>query len=171
MAYAGIDVDSGSGQKLWSEFSALTTEPQWNTSSTRLNRVWAPFILVGLERYDRIAARYGVELRSPFVDRGLVEFCLSLPNDQLQRHGWTKWILRQVLIDEVPGSVVWRPKVHDALDPFGATVSQRLASLGVDDRLPPVFAPATARTLEAQTQAADGAGARRAVNHWLSIHS
>jgi asparagine synthase (glutamine-hydrolysing) len=53
------------------------------------------YIPAALERYDGIAAFYGVEARQPFMDKRLIEFCAALPWDQFTRHGWIKYILRQ----------------------------------------------------------------------------
>ena len=38
--------------------------------------------------YDQIAGRAGIEVRHPFSDRRLVEFCLALPPEQKVRNGW-----------------------------------------------------------------------------------
>ena len=69
-----------------------------------------PFTQVGLERYDRVAARHRVECRHPLLDKRLVEFCLSLPVNQTLRNGHSRWILRQYLENLLPAEAVWRPK-------------------------------------------------------------
>ena len=66
----------------------------------------------GRERYDRVAAHFGVEPRDPFMDRRLIEFCLSLPHDQLQHDGWPKAILRRAMARYLPGDLCWRPGRH-----------------------------------------------------------
>jgi len=65
-------------------------------------------IVQGLEGYERIAGRCGVEFRDPWADRRVVEFFLGLPVDQLVRNGWTKFLARSALSEELPGQVVWR---------------------------------------------------------------
>jgi len=67
-----------------------------------------PFSIVARERYDRTAAALGIETRAPFMDTRLMEFSLSLPPDQLQRHGWHKLILRRALRGYLPNEVLWR---------------------------------------------------------------
>ncbi len=61
-----------------------------------------------LERLDKAAAAYGLEQRSPFLDRDLVEFCLALPQAQKTSQGWNRWVLRQALADCLPPVVRWR---------------------------------------------------------------
>ena len=59
--------------------------------------------------YDRLSMAYGLELRLPFLDHRLVDFCLRLPNRFLYRRGQSKWILRQSLRGLVPDAVLDRP--------------------------------------------------------------
>ena len=65
-------------------------------------------IVVARERYDRVAGQFGVEPRDPFMDRRVWEFCLSLPDSQLQTNGWPKIIMRRSMAGIVPDDVRWR---------------------------------------------------------------
>jgi len=67
-----------------------------------------PYVTVARERYDRVAAPLGIEPRDPFLDRRLLEFCLSLPADQIERDGWPKIILRRAMAGLLPDAVRWR---------------------------------------------------------------
>jgi asparagine synthase (glutamine-hydrolysing) len=79
-------------------------------------------ITVGRERYDRVAAHFGVETRDPFMDQRLQAFCLSLPMDQFQVDGWPKMILRRAMAGLLPDEVRWRRgKEH-----LGATFTDAL---------------------------------------------
>jgi len=51
-------------------------------------------IVLGLTGYDRVAGRYGVELRDPWADKRVVEFFLRLPLKYKVRDGWTKYLAR-----------------------------------------------------------------------------
>jgi asparagine synthase (glutamine-hydrolysing) len=66
----------------------------------------------GLEellRYaDRNSMAHGREVRLPFLSHELVEFVFSLPSNFKIRHGWTKWLLRQSMKEQLPGEIVWR---------------------------------------------------------------
>jgi asparagine synthase (glutamine-hydrolysing) len=74
----------------------------------RLRRLQHPYISIGLERYDRVAAAQGIEPRHPYLDKRLVEFSLALPWEQITRQGWTKYIVRQAMQERLPEAVRWR---------------------------------------------------------------
>ncbi len=88
-------------------------------------RIWSwprSGLNVGRERYDRVAGHFGVEPRDPFMDRRVVDFCLSLPLDQFQQDGWPKMIQRRATAGLLPDAVRWRRgKEH-----LGWTFSQAL---------------------------------------------
>lgn len=50
--------------------------------------------VVGLAGCERVAGRYGIELRDPWADRRVVEFFLRLPLTQKVHNGWTKHLAR-----------------------------------------------------------------------------
>jgi asparagine synthase (glutamine-hydrolysing) len=66
----------------------------------------------GLEellRYaDRNSMAHSREVRLPFLDHELVEFIFSLPSDFKIRNGWTKWLLRKTMENELPEAIMWR---------------------------------------------------------------
>jgi asparagine synthase (glutamine-hydrolysing) len=78
------------------------------------NTLNQPFITTGLERYERVAAAFGIESIHPFHDVRLVEFCLGLPWQLQTYHGWTKVIMRKALEPYLPSEVIWR-KDKDSL--------------------------------------------------------
>lgn len=62
-----------------------------------------------LLRYaDRNSMAFSRETRLPYLDHELVDFCISLPDSFLIRHGWQKWILRQACGTAVPSDIRWR---------------------------------------------------------------
>jgi len=61
-----------------------------------------------LELLNHTAAAFGIELRFPFWDRRLIEFCLSLPPEQKIRRGWTRYILRKAMEGILPPEIQWR---------------------------------------------------------------
>ncbi len=64
-----------------------------------------------LVKVDRSAMRYGLETRAPFLDHRLYEYSVTLPTAYLvDRSGHGKWILRHLLHQYVPRSLVERPK-------------------------------------------------------------
>lgn len=62
-----------------------------------------------LEVQGKTAAPFAVEVRYPFWDKRLVEFCLSLPARQKMRHGLTRMIMRRAMDGILPKEVQWRP--------------------------------------------------------------
>ena len=74
----------------------------------RTQSILHPHLIVGRERYDRVASALAVEPRDPFLDIRLIAFCLSLPTSQLQDGGWPKIILRRAIAGIVPADVIWR---------------------------------------------------------------
>ena len=74
----------------------------------------------------RCAAEWGLEERHPFYDRRVVEFALSIPDDQRWRGTLTRYVVRQALADHLPASVRWR---RDKAD-FTHYVVESLTALG-----------------------------------------
>lgn len=66
----------------------------------------------GLEellRYsDRNAMAHGCEVRLPFLYDQLVKFIFSVPSNLKIKNGSTKYLLRKVMTDRLPSSIVWR---------------------------------------------------------------
>jgi asparagine synthase (glutamine-hydrolysing) len=84
-----------------------------NLQAMHARSLGSPGIVRGMEGFDRIAARYGIEARHPWSDKRLVDFCLRLPLDQMTRDGWTKYILRRSMAQYLPDEVRWnRTKEH-----------------------------------------------------------
>ena len=74
----------------------------------RARRIEHANLIVGRERYDRIASDVAIEPRDPFMDVRVIEFGLSLPWEQLQSGGWPKLLLRRAMHGTLPESVRWR---------------------------------------------------------------
>jgi asparagine synthase (glutamine-hydrolysing) len=68
-----------------------------------------PFTASALERYHRVGAAHGIELRTPLLDRDVLELCVNLPD--WQRVGRdSKLVLRRALHGTLPEPVLAR---HD----------------------------------------------------------
>jgi asparagine synthase (glutamine-hydrolysing) len=87
-----------------------------------------PFLL---EVMHRTAARAGLEIRYPFFDRRLMDFCVALPPKQKLRDGWTRATQRFAMSDRLPATVVWRTGKGNLGPVFGRNLylfeGQRLA--------------------------------------------
>ncbi|UZE58459.1 asparagine synthase C-terminal domain-containing protein [Aeromonas veronii] len=66
---------------------------------------------------DRMSMAWAREVRLPFLDFRLVEFCLRLPENMKIRNGWTKYILREALNDLLPKSIAWRKDKQGFVNP------------------------------------------------------
>lgn len=60
------------------------------------------------EQVEKISAAYGLDLRHPFFDRRLIEFCVGLPPGQRILKGWTRSIFRFAMEGILPPDVQWR---------------------------------------------------------------
>lgn len=58
---------------------------------------------------DSAGGAFSIDLRYPFFDKRLVEFCLSLPPYQKLHQGWGRFVLRNAISGVVPSSLQWRP--------------------------------------------------------------
>jgi asparagine synthase (glutamine-hydrolysing) len=80
-------------------------------------------IPLALAEASRAGVAAAVEPRFPFLDKRLLEFCLSLPGDQKLNQGWSRIILRRAMTQRLPEVVQWRPGKAD----LGPNFSQGLA--------------------------------------------
>jgi asparagine synthase (glutamine-hydrolysing) len=61
-----------------------------------------------LKMLDWAAGAFSTELRFPFYDKRLVEFCLALPPQQKLNQGWNRVVLRRAMTGILPAEVQWR---------------------------------------------------------------
>lgn len=61
-----------------------------------------------LELSDQCASAFSIEVRHPFMDKRLVEFCLALPPEQKLKNGWSRSIMRLALAGVLPEPIRWR---------------------------------------------------------------
>ncbi|HSE60263.1 MAG TPA: asparagine synthase-related protein [Nitrospiraceae bacterium] len=80
----------------------------------------------GNEAGDRALARCGIEQRSPFNDRRIIEFAFAIPEEQRWRHGKPKFLLRQAMTGLLPESIRNRTTKAD----FSHTFVQTLRTQG-----------------------------------------
>lgn len=74
----------------------------------RVQSILHPHLVAASERYDRVASAVAIEPRDPFMDIRVIEFCLSLPWQQLQADGWPKIVLRRAMNGLLLDPIIWR---------------------------------------------------------------
>ena len=57
------------------------------------------------EMTERSSAAFGLEIRCPFYDRRLIEFCFAIPEEQRRRPGRTKFVMRNAMRELLPAAV------------------------------------------------------------------
>jgi asparagine synthase (glutamine-hydrolysing) len=100
----------------------------------RARRIEHVNLIVGRERYDRVASGVAIEPRDPFIDLRVFDFCLSLPWDQLQSGGWPKLVLRRSMAGKLPDTVRWRKGKEHLGGALTRAVFGRLAEGAVRER-------------------------------------
>ncbi len=73
---------------------------------------------LSLELFDKASASFSLEMRFPFYDRRLMEYCLALPGEQKLSQGWTRHILRAAMRDLLPDSVRLRTNKSNLFQAF-----------------------------------------------------
>ena len=63
-----------------------------------------------LVKTDRMSMAHGLEVRAPFLDVNMIEWCLQLPAHLLWRGRRGKWLLRHAYADVLPNAILNRPK-------------------------------------------------------------
>lgn len=61
-----------------------------------------------LEMINRLSSAFAVDVRVPFCDRQLVEYCLALPPQMKLKEGWSRYIMRKAMTGVLPEKVQWR---------------------------------------------------------------
>lgn len=64
-----------------------------------------------LYKVDRISMAHSLEARPPFLDTRIVDFANSLPDHFRLRGSQSKYVLRQLMRDKLPRSILQKPKV------------------------------------------------------------
>lgn len=58
--------------------------------------------------YAQAGKLHDVDVRHPFFDRRLAEFSFAIPDDLWSRCGYSKWLLRKTMQEQLPPSVCWK---------------------------------------------------------------
>jgi asparagine synthase (glutamine-hydrolysing) len=79
---------------------------EWGAMNRRLYRMFHATVLPTILRnFDRLSMAHGVEVRMPFMDWRLVTYVMSLPDSTKSANGYSKWVARAAMKDQMPESI------------------------------------------------------------------
>lgn len=94
-----------------------------------LSKLTSPLFGEALEGIDHNAAAAGIEIRMPFVDVDLVEFCVTVPADEKWSRGLPRAVLRTALAQILPPAIAARRDKFDFTDLVRTSLLQRHSGL------------------------------------------
>jgi asparagine synthase (glutamine-hydrolysing) len=100
-----IDSDPFAPVKRWSGLAPR--ERGAREQFVELNTVLPDSVLM---KVDKMSMACGLEVRPPFLDHRVVEFCYSLPTNLKLRGLTTKWLLKSVMRERLPPGIATRAK-------------------------------------------------------------
>ena len=106
--------------------------PPGNSRLAHWHEVTWGGIIHQMESMNKVSARFGIELRHPFRDRRLMEFCLALPAEQKLHRGLTRMVLRSAMADILPEQVLRRGDKVDFRPSIGYSLLQLEPKLAED---------------------------------------
>ena len=101
----GLDTDPFAPVKRWSSQAPHQRGPR--EQYLELNTVLPDSVLM---KVDKMSMACGLEVRPPFLDHRVVEFCYSLPTNLKLRGLTTKWLLKQAMRERLPPGIATRAK-------------------------------------------------------------
>jgi asparagine synthase (glutamine-hydrolysing) len=101
----GVDTDPFAVVKRWSH--TAPSERGSREQFVELNTVLPDSVLM---KVDKMSMSCGLEVRPPFLDHRVAEFCYSLPTHLKLRGFTTKWLLKQVMRERLPRGIATRAK-------------------------------------------------------------
>jgi asparagine synthase (glutamine-hydrolysing) len=100
-----IDIDPFAPVKRWS--AEAPTERGAREQYVELNTVLPDSVLM---KVDKMSMAHSLEVRPPFLDHRVVEYCYSLPTS-VKLHGFTtKWLLKTAMQKRLPPGIARRKK-------------------------------------------------------------
>jgi asparagine synthase (glutamine-hydrolysing) len=97
-----------------SNFFASRSNPQPQNMGKQNGRSYHYYLLTYggipniVEWIGRLSSSHSVDLRFPFCDTKLVEYCLSMPPQYKLYDGWSRYAMRKAMQGTLPPQVQWR---------------------------------------------------------------
>jgi asparagine synthase (glutamine-hydrolysing) len=83
------------------------SQGSFDARGAHVRALTAPDRVADVELLHPLGGALGVDVRHPFLDRRLVELCLSFPSSQKRRRGFDRYVARNALA-ALPDAVRWR---------------------------------------------------------------
>ena len=90
------------------ELQAFYLKPVAKAREDHCRRLLWGGLTHALESTNKLAARNSIEVRHPFFDLRLVEFCVAIPHRQKISNGWTRLVMRRAMDGILPEEIQWR---------------------------------------------------------------
>jgi asparagine synthase (glutamine-hydrolysing) len=100
-----VNTDPFALVKRWS--AQAPTDRYAREQFVELNTVLPDSVLM---KVDKMSMAHGLEVRPPFLDHRVVEYCYSLPANLKLRRFTTKWLLKHTMMDRLPPGIAMRKK-------------------------------------------------------------
>jgi asparagine synthase (glutamine-hydrolysing) len=95
------------------EFKRRKNTLPHNAKQAHLQELTSGNVPLSLELLDKVAAHCNVDIRYPFYDQRVIEYCLAVPADQKLTDGWSRFIFRNSLAGILPEDIRWRSSKAD----------------------------------------------------------
>jgi asparagine synthase (glutamine-hydrolysing) len=77
--------------------------------------------------YEYLSTPYGIEVRHPFLDKNVVEFCFAVPPELWHRNAYPKWLLRHATAGILPDAVRWRREKSEVSEALSIGIERNCA--------------------------------------------
>jgi len=134
-------------EEIYSEAMEAWEEDEGYSALDRATSFFIRFYLQEnvLAKVDRASMLHGLEVRCPFLDIEVVDFCRRLPPEFKLRRGQSKFLLKEAARGFLPAEIINRPKKG-----FGAPLGDWFRQGTLNIGKPPLPSPQTASRLIAE---------------------
>ena len=112
-------IDAPSYHEILNNYNGLPLQNLYSKNSqyAHFTDITNPTIEMSMNLINESASHYGIEMKFPFMDRKLLEYCLAIPSSQKLQDGISRSILRRSMNGILPDQILNRYSKSD-LSPF-----------------------------------------------------
>jgi asparagine synthase (glutamine-hydrolysing) len=97
-------------QKALQTYEGVTPELERKRRALRQPHLINAFQSCAMGELDTLGNAYGLNVRTPAMDKRIIEFCWGIPNEQYIRNGYNKWLIKRAMKDKMPDEIVYAKK-------------------------------------------------------------